>query len=87
MSWNTETQTTSTTNNCNIGLAFFDGDTRTLTIPNPKSDLDKEDITDLETVIKTDNLILGDKANAGFSKITSAKKIQKDSVKITFKYT
>ena len=85
MAWRTDTETTSATRNMNVGLAFFDGDTRTLTIPNPKTNLTKTEIEAVDTIIKTDNLILGDKANAGFSKINSAKIIEKNSVKITFK--
>lgn len=61
---------------------FTDGDTRTIDVPDPKSDIAASDITELETWITDNNAIIGDKDNAPFAYIESATKIDTVRVKV-----
>ena len=55
--------------------AFIDGDDRTLSVDNPRSDVTAADIADLSTYMKNNNIVLGDKEGADFARIKSAKKV------------
>lgn len=55
-----------------IECVFRDGDTRTITLKNPRSDLTATDIENLETFITTNNIIIGDREAAEFWKIKKA---------------
>lgn len=48
---------------------FVDGDTRTITLKNPKADISTEEIADLDLFLKTRNAIIGDRDGATFGKI------------------
>lgn len=54
---------------------FADGDDRTITLDNPKGDLDfmTTGVQTLAEFIKENNIILGDKTGAGYSRMKSAK--------------
>lgn len=67
---------TTTTRTLNIDLMFVDEDTRLIKLPNPKETLQASDITTLETLIRTNNLIVGDKTGAAFGKISTAKNVE-----------
>ena len=58
---------------------FVDGDTRNLTLKNPKSNITTSDITALNNFMQANNIIIGDKAGATFGKITKVTKKQKVS--------
>ena len=58
-----------------IVQGFSDGDDRTMTIDNPRSDVSPADLTAVQTYIKNNNLVLGDKNGAAFTNFKSAKKI------------
>ena len=68
-----------------LGADFIDGDTRTLTINNPTSNASLgAGIDSLSSFIKTNNLIIGDKAGADFNGFSSAQvKTQKSTCRIT----
>lgn len=51
---------------------FVDGDTRTQTINNARTDVTASEIRELQTLIKQDNLLIGDKNQATFGKISKA---------------
>lgn len=72
--------TTSTT--LKIENLFVDGDTRTITLKNPKSDITTQDITNLETFMQQNNIIIGDKYNGTFGKIGSVKRISETRTKL-----
>lgn len=57
-----------------IECVFMDGDTRTITLKNPRSDLEADDIEDLETFMQTNNIIIGDREGFDFKKIKRAVK-------------
>ena len=49
---------------------FVDGDTRTITLKNPKYNIAESQITSLQSYMQANNIIIGDKAGATFGKIT-----------------
>ena len=55
-----------------IECVFHDGDTRTIVLKNPRSDLDSDDIENLEEFMQTNNIIIGDREGADFWKIKRA---------------
>ena len=60
-----------------IEVKFFDGDTRTITLRNPKSDITTSEIRELETFLETSNILIGDRDSSDFSKIK--KVLKRDS--------
>ena len=71
--------TSKTENTLVIENLFVDGDTRNLTLKNPKSNITTSDITALNNFMQANNIIIGDKAGATFGKITKVTKKQKVS--------
>lgn len=66
-----------TTNELKLEAGFYDNDTRTITLDNPKSNLTKADITAVGTLAAATNPIIGDKGGAAFVKFNSAKIYEK----------
>ena len=58
----------------NIECVFTDGDTRTITLKNPNSNVSASDIENLEVFMKENNIIIGDRENFDFKKIKHALK-------------
>ena len=56
-------------------LLFVDGDDRTITLKNPKATIPNEQITALNALIQSGNMIIGDKTGATFGKIGKATKV------------
>lgn len=52
-----------------LNFGFADGDTRIAKIPNPKNNVEAAQIAALSSLLKTNELIVGDKAGAEFSEI------------------
>lgn len=71
--------TTSTTNELKIDSMFVDGDTRVFNIKNPKSNISATDIANLETLMQTSNVIIGDKYGGRFGRILTATKVNKST--------
>lgn len=69
-----DTQTTSDT--LKINTLFVDGDTRTITLKNPRSDLQSSDIESLDNFMKTNNILIGDKYGSDFRRIEEAKRVR-----------
>ncbi len=57
----------------NFVMDFVDGDNRTLTVDNPKATITGAQVKSFGNYIKNNSVVLGDKAGAAFSKISSAK--------------
>ena len=72
-----------TTNELKIENLFVDGDTRTITLKNPKTTITTGEITALETLIKngdgTQSILIGDKYQSDFRRIESVTKIRKET--------
>lgn len=54
---------------------FMDGDTRVITIKNARSDIEQSELTDLNTWMLTNQVIVGDKTGAAFARIKSVAKV------------
>ena len=54
---------------------FVDGDTRTITLKNPRNNLSNEDFTNLQTFMQQNAIIVGDKYGGTFGRIESVTKI------------
>ncbi len=52
-----------------IENVFVDGDTRSLTLKNPRSDISESQITDLNSFLQETNILIGDKNGATFGRI------------------
>ena len=61
---------------------FVDGDTRTLAVDNPKTNLTAAQINALGTVAKSSNPILGDKGGADFLEFDTAKIVEKETTNL-----
>lgn len=57
-----------------IDNIFVDGDTRAITLKNPKEEITSSEITALNAYMQTNNIIIGDKTGATFGKITKVTK-------------
>lgn len=70
-----------TTNELKIENLFTDGDTRTITLKNPKATIETSEITALETLIKngdgTQSILIGDKYGSDFRQIWEVRKTSK----------
>lgn len=74
--------TTSTSNELKIEALFVDGDTRTFSIKNPKYDLGSSEIAALNTLMQTNNILVGDKYGGRFGKLTKATTVEKSTTKL-----
>lgn len=70
-----------TSNELKIENLFVDGDTRTITLKNPKDTITTGEITALETLIKngdgTTSILIGDKYGSDFKQIWEVRKTSK----------
>lgn len=56
----------------NIECVFIDGDTRTITLRSPKSNISSSEIESLESFMRNENIIIGDRDTSDFRKIKQA---------------
>lgn len=70
-----------TTNELKINNLFTDGDTRLITLKNPKATIETSEITALETLIKngdgTASILIGDKYGSDFRRIQEVTRVSK----------
>ncbi len=73
-----------TTNELKIENLFADGDTRTITLKNPKTTITTAEITALETLIKNgtgeESILIGDKYGSDFNRIQEVRKVAKTTI-------
>lgn len=73
-----------TTNELKIENLFVDGDTRTITLKNPKENIATSEITALETLILngdgSQSILIGDKYGSDFRRIQEVRRIEKTTV-------
>lgn len=60
-----------------LEYAFVDGDTRINNIKNPKENITEQDITELNTFLRANNALVGDRYNSTFAQINYAKRVTK----------
>ena len=56
----------------NIECVFLDGDTRTITLKHPRSNVSSSEIETLESFMQTNQIIIGDRDSSDFRKIKRA---------------
>lgn len=66
---------TATSETLKIENLFVDGDTRTITLKNPRTGITSQDIRDLESFMQANSIIIGDKYSGTFGKIGSVTKV------------
>lgn len=64
-----------------LETVFVDGDTRSITIKNPRSNISQSDITDLNSYMQENNILIGDKDGSTFGRI---KKVTRRSSTTTY---
>ena len=69
--------TIKSSNELKLEAGFYDNDTRTITLDNPKTGLTKADIVAVGTLAASTQPIIGDKGSAAFVKFNSAKILEK----------
>lgn len=67
-----------------IDNLFVDGDTRTITLKNPKENITQSEITELNTFCQTNNILVGDKEGGNFGRITKVTKRTTTTRKLDF---
>lgn len=74
--------TVTNTRSLKIDTLFVDGDTRTITAKNPKPDIQTSEIEELNAYIQANNLLVGDKYDGTFAKITEVRVVEESRVKL-----
>lgn len=65
-----------------IDNVFVDGDTRAITLKNPKSTIQSSEIADLNAFMQANNILIGDKAQGTFGRIKSAVVVNKQTIQL-----
>lgn len=73
-----------TTSQLKIDTYYVDGDTRVITLKNPKGTISTSEITDLEAYMRANNVIVGDKMAGTFGKISSIIKVTEGRTYLDF---
>ncbi len=74
----------STAETLKIENYFVDGDTRTITLKNPKQSITTSDIEELQTYMRTNNIIVGDKMAGTFGKISAVTRVSETKTYLDF---
>lgn len=76
--------TITTSSQLKIDNYFVDGDTRIITLKNPKNNITTSQIEDLQSFLRTTNALIGDKVGGTFGKISSVKRITETRTQMDF---
>ena len=63
---------------------FVDGDTRTITLKNPKQSITTSDIEELQNYMRANNIIVGDKMAGTFGKISQVTRVSETKTYLDF---
>lgn len=74
----------STSETLKIENYFVDGDTRTITLKNPKQSITTSDIEELQAYMRANNIIVGDKMAGTFGKISTVKRVSETKTYLDF---
>lgn len=66
---------TRTSETLKIESLFVDGDTRTVTLKNPKTAITQSEITALDAYIRSNNLMIGDKWGGNFGRVVEVRRV------------
>lgn len=75
---------TTVSSTAKIDLYFVDGDTRLITLKNPKNNITTSQIEDLQSFLRTSEALIGDKVGGTFGKISSVKRIVQTKTAMDF---
>lgn len=70
------------TESLKIEALFVDGDTRTITLKNPKSSITTSEILSLQTFMQVNNVIIGDRYEGTFGRIEAVTKVTEQRTSI-----
>lgn len=70
------------TSELKLEAGFYDGDTRTIALADPKSDVTAAQIKAVANTIKTTAAIIGDKTGAAFVGFNKAQKVAKKTTQL-----
>ena len=79
--------TASTSYELKMEALFVDGDTRTFSVKNPKANISQSDITNLNALMQTNNLLVGDKYGGRFGRLTKASTVERTTVNLDLETT
>lgn len=65
-----------------IDTVFVDGDTRAITLKNPKATIQSSEIAELNAFMQANNILIGDKAQGTFGRIKAATTIDKQTIQL-----
>lgn len=65
-------------------LLFVDGDTRALTLKNPKRTISSSEIDDLQTFMRTNNIVVGDREGGTFGRIDAVTRVTERKTELDF---
>ena len=74
--------TVSYSNELKVEALFVDGDTRTMSVKNPKANIAQSDIASLNAFMQTNNILVGDKYGGRFGRINTASVVNKSTVNL-----
>lgn len=74
----------STAETLKIENYFVDGDTRTITLKNPKQSITTSDIEELQAYMRANNIIVGDKMAGTFGKISAVTRVSETRTYLDF---
>jgi len=74
--------TVSYNNELKMEALFVDGDTRTFSIKNPRTNITQNDIAELNTYMQENNILVGDKYGGRFGRLTTASTVKKSTVTV-----
>lgn len=72
------------TTSLKLDFLFVDGDTRSLTLKNPKSTVSTSDIESLQTFMRTSNVVIGDRDGGTFGRIDKVTKVTERKVYLDY---
>ena len=73
-----------TSESLSIENYFVDGDTRTITLKNPKQSITTSDIEELQAYMRANNIIVGDKMAGTFGKISQVTRVSETKTYLDF---
>lgn len=74
----------STSEQLKIENYFVDGDTRMITLKNPRQSITTSDIEELQAYMRANNIIVGDKMGGTFGKISKVTRVTETKTYVDF---
>jgi len=75
---------TTTSETLKFEFLYVDGDTNTLTLKNPKRNINTSDIEDLQTFMRTNNIVVGDRDGGTFGRIDGVTRVTEYKTSLDF---